>query len=51
MKVMSIIAVALSLIGSVNLAMAQSTRDQSVVTGSQANSAEHSYGGYAPNHR
>jgi hypothetical protein len=48
MKIMSIIAIALSLLGTANIAMAQSTRDQGVVTGSQANSAEHTYGGYAP---
>jgi hypothetical protein len=51
MKILSIITIALSLLGTANLAMAQSTRDQGVVTGSQSNSAEHSYGGYAPNRR
>jgi hypothetical protein len=51
MKILSAIAIALSLFGTANFAMAQSTRDQGVVTGSQSNSAEHSYGGYAPNGR
>jgi hypothetical protein len=50
MKIISIIAIALSLLGTADLAMAQSVRDQGVVTGSQANSAEHTYGGYAPDH-
>ena len=50
-KIVSIIAVALSLIGTANVAMAQTTRDQGVVSGSQSNAAEHSHGGYAPNGR
>ena len=50
MKIMSIIAIALSLLGSANLAMAQTTRDQGVVTGTQSNAYEHEHGGYAPDY-
>ena len=45
MKIMSILAIVLSLIGSANLATAQTTRDQGVVTGSDANNAAHRNGG------
>ena len=51
MKVLSIFAIVLSLIGGANVALAQSTRDQGVVTGTQSNAAEHTYGGYQPNGR
>src|SRR5262245_51392732 len=46
MKILSIFAVVLSLFGAANVAMAQSVRDQGVVTGSQANAAEHQIGEY-----
>jgi hypothetical protein len=46
-KILSVLAVVMSLIGGANVALAQTTRDQGVVTGSQANSGEHSYGGYS----
>jgi len=46
MKILSIFAVVLSLFGAANVAMAQSVRDQGVVTGSQANAAEHQTGEY-----
>jgi hypothetical protein len=46
MKILSIFAVVLSLLGAANVAMAQSVRDQGVVTGSQANQAEHETGAY-----
>jgi hypothetical protein len=46
MKILSIFAVVLSLFGAANVAMAQSVRDQSVVTGSQANATEHQTGEY-----
>jgi|SRR5262245_28637440 hypothetical protein len=51
MKVLSIFAIVLSLIGGANVAFAQSTRDQGVVTGSQSNNAEHTFGGYTPDGR
>ena len=44
-KLFSVVAIALSLIGGANVAMAQSVRDQGVETGSQANDQEHANGG------
>jgi hypothetical protein len=51
MKILSVIAIALSLFGTANFAMAQTARDQGVITGSQSNQAEHDFGGYVPNGR
>jgi hypothetical protein len=44
-KVMCIVAIGMSLLGSANLAMAQSVPDMGVVTGSEANTAAHFNGG------
>jgi len=44
-NVMCIVAIVVSLVGSANLAMAQTFQDQGVVTGSEANRAEHANGG------
>ena len=44
-NVMSIVAIVLSLVGSANLAMAQSVLDEGIVTGSQANSAANAHDG------
>jgi hypothetical protein len=44
-NVMCIIAIVMSLVGSANLAMAQSHPDGGVVTGSEANRAAHANGG------
>jgi hypothetical protein len=44
-NVMSIVAIVLSLVGSANLAMAQSNPDLSVVTSSEANSAANTHDG------
>jgi hypothetical protein len=40
-NVLRVIAIVLPLIGSANLALAQTTRDQGVVTGSEQNTEEH----------
>jgi hypothetical protein len=46
-NVMCIVAIVMSLVGSANLAMAQSYPDRDVVTGSEANRAAHyNYGEY-----
>jgi hypothetical protein len=44
-NVMCIVAIVMSLVGSANLAMAQSVPDMGVVTGSEANSEAHANGG------
>jgi len=44
-KVLCIVAIGMSLLGSANLAMAQSVPDMGVVTGSEANTAAHFNGG------
>jgi hypothetical protein len=40
-NVLRVVAVVLPLIGSTNFALAQTTRDQGVVTGSEQNTEEH----------
>jgi hypothetical protein len=50
MKILSIIAIALSLIGATNLARAQESRDLGVITGSEANEYMHEHGYYAPDY-
>lgn len=51
-NVLRVVAVVLPLIGSANLAMAQSTPDQGVVTGSEQNTEQHfgapAYRSHAP---
>ena len=44
-NVMCIVAIVMSLVGSANLAMAQTFQDQGVVTGSEANRDAHFNGG------
>jgi hypothetical protein len=53
MKIFSIFAIVVSLLGVANVAMAQSVRDQGVVTGSEANTAadESPNYTYAPDRR
>jgi hypothetical protein len=50
-KFMGIVAIAMALVGSANLAMAQAFQDQGVVTGSESNRAEHANGGEYTNGR
>jgi hypothetical protein len=44
-NVMGIVAIVMSLVGSANLAMAQSLPNNGIVTGSQGNSEAHAHGG------
>jgi hypothetical protein len=50
-NVMYIVAIVMSLVGSANLAMAQTFQDQGVVTGSEANRAAHAHDGEYSHYR